>query len=280
MTALTLLTSYPKSGNTWVRAVLDSVQRGGGAIDINANLAGTSVAAARHLFDRTMGLEASDLTEEEITGAQPLLWPLIAQGGADPCMIKVHDALVPPRPGVEPLFSSSVVAAVVYVARDPRDVAVSFAHHFGTSADDAITWMADPATTLDSIRGWLPKHLPQLVSSWSRHVESWLDTPGLRLHLMRYEDMRTDPQAAFAAVIRFLGLEADASTVARAVAAARFEALRAQEEAAGFLEREPHMDCFFRRGIVGGWRDSLTPAQAERIVCDHGAMMRRLGYLS
>lgn len=278
MTGYILLASYPKSGNTWVRAVLDSLLRGGGAVDINADLAGTSNAADRHAFDRAMGVAASDLTEDEILQARPLLWSLIAAGDGRPPMIKIHDALAPPRPGTDPLFPISAIAAVVYVARDPRDVAVSFAHHFATSIDDAIAWMADPTTTLDRVGGALPEQLPQFLSSWSRHVESWLDAPGFRRHLMRYEDLHANPQTTVAAIAAFLGLGVDAATVAGAVAATGFERLRAQEDASGFREREAHMDRFFRRGIAGGWQDNLTAAQAERIVADHWPVMRRLGY--
>jgi hypothetical protein len=274
-----LLSSYPKSGNTWVRAVLDSASRGGGAIDLNGTLRGIAIAASRHDFDRRMGLEASDLTEAEIVAARPLLWELLLRDKPDRSVIKVHDALPDPQGGATPVFPAGVIGAIVYVVRDPRDVAVSFAHHFGVSLDDAVTWMADATTTLDSIGRALPEHLPQTLSSWSRHVEGWLDAPGLNRHLMRYEDMCADPETSFGALLRFLGFDAAPELVARAVGAARFETLRRQEEATGFQERAVQMDRFFRRGVAGGWRDSLTPAQAERIVRDHGAAMRRLGYL-
>ena len=279
MTKFILLASYPKSGNTWVRAVLDSLMRGGAEVDINAELAGTTNAADRRAFDREMGVEASDLTEDEINRARPLLWPLIKASDGRAPMIKIHDSMIPPGPGYSPLFPVEAIAAAIYVARDPRDVAVSFAHHFGTSIDEAITWMADATTTLDRVEDSLPSQLPQFLSSWSRHVESWLDCPGLPLHLTRYEDLSSDPLLAVTAFANFLGLEADGAAVAAAVAATRFDTLRAQENAAGFREREPHMDRFFRRGIAGGWRDSLTPAQAARIEADHGAVMGRLGYL-
>ena len=275
-----LLSSYPKSGNTWVRAVLDSAARGGGAIDLNATLRGITIAASRYDFDQRMGLEASDLTEAEIVAARPLLWELLLQTKPDRSVIKVHDAFPGPQDGAPSVFPAGVIAAIVYVARDPRDVAVSFAHHFAVRLDDAIAWMADPTTTLDSIGGALPEHLPQTLSSWSRHVEGCLDAPGLNRHLMRYEDMCAAPEATFGAMLRFLGFDAEPGLVARAVGAARFETLRGQEDAVGFGERAAQMDRFFRRGVAGGWRDSLTPAQADRIVSDHGAVMRRLGYLS
>ena len=39
------------------------------------------------------------------------------------------------------------------------------------------------------------------------------------------------------------------------------------------------MAAFFREGKAGNWRQTLTALQVARIVGDHGAVMRRFGYL-
>jgi hypothetical protein len=279
MVTLTLLCSYPKSGNTWVRTVIDSLSRGGAEVDINDNPGSVITAAGRLLFDYCLGVEASDLTDTEIVLARAGLWETLASEDGDPLLIKVHDALLAPVEGGELPFPTASIGSVVYVLRDPRDVAVSFAHHFGTSIDAAITWMADIDATLDRTLGWLPAQLPQLLSSWSRHVESWIDAPGLRLHIVRYEDMHADPEGTAAAIAGFLGMPADPVTVRSAIAASSFDRLRMQEDDAGFRERDNRTERFFRRGLAGGWRDTLTIAQATRIARDHGSMMQRMGYL-
>jgi hypothetical protein len=164
------------------------------------------------------------------------------------------------------------------VVRDPRDVAVSCAHHFGVDLDSVVAWMGNNDAFLDSATEWLPVQLPQFLASWSRHVESWLDAPDLRLHLVRYEDMQEAPESVFADIARFLKIPFDCQSITKAVAAARFDKLRGQEDEAGFAEREPGAVRFFRRGIVGAWRDELSAGQAARIVRDHAEVMERLGY--
>jgi aryl sulfotransferase len=110
-------------------------------------------------------------------------------------------------------------------------------------------------------------------------VVSWLDAP-LDVHTVRYEDMLADPEACLGAAARFLGIEADAATVARAVGAVSFERLAEQERAAGgFREALRPGQTFFRQGRAGAWREALPDALARRIEADHGAVMRRLGYL-
>ena len=53
-----------------------------------------------------------------------------------------------------------------------------------------------------------------------------------------------------------------------------------QEQIKGFQEKPKKMGNFFRKGKVGSWREELSPAQAERIIQDHGKVMRKFGYLA
>ena len=120
---------------------------------------------------------------------------------------------------------------MIYLVRDPRDVAVSFAHHLSKSIDQAITMMADPQAMMVSERKRQTTHLPQFLYSWSGHVKSWLDAPGIRRLVLRYEDMVAHPEGCFGNAARFLGMESPPSMVAAAMEAIRFEKLSAAEPA-------------------------------------------------
>lgn len=279
MTGFFWLASYPKSGNTWLRLALSSVQNGGAPVDFSGENDLAPIAGSRRLFDAFLGLESSDLTQQEILCLRPRLYELQAAEATDPLYNKVHDAWHLTPTG-EPLFPPAVTLGSVYILRDPRDVAVSFAAHQSNTIDQTITQMADPTTLLSRQIKRLPDQLPQFLGSWSFHVTSWLATSMPRPPLLlRYEDMLADPGQMLHRVLAYLGWQVPEAVIDRAVAATGFTALRAAEEAHGFREKPGKTDRFFRRGIAGGWRDSLTDAQRARIETDHGDVMRRFGYL-
>ncbi len=277
MTGIVWLASYPKSGNTWLRLFLTSLAAGGKPVDINRQDLFAPQAYGRSFFAAALDVEASDLTQSEIEAVQPYLCRQDVAEAPLPLFRKTHDAWRTNAAG-EPLFPAETTAAAIYIVRDPRDVAVSLAHHIGKETDWIIDFMADPDAMLSQQKHRLLLQMPVHLSSWSRHVESWLDSPGLNFLRLRYEDMLATPESTLAAAARFAHLPVQPDSLAEALAACQFETLRAQEDMNGFRERPPEMERFFRRGKAGGWCDSLTPAQAARIERDHGAVMARLGY--
>lgn len=276
------LAAYPKSGNTWMRILLTNYLRNGDeAADINS-LDGGPIASARQVFDDHVGIEASDLTQDEIERYRPFVYEALSaqaeQAGRGPLLLKVHDAYTQTPYGY-PLFPPAATAGVLYLVRNPLDVAVSLSHHGGNALARVVKSMGKPDAGLVATHDALPGQLHQKLLSWSQHVASWLDAPGLRVHIVRYEDLLADPIGGFSAVIRFCGLADDRERIAKAVEFSTFERLQAQEATSGFQERLPQAtDRFFRRGQAGSWRAELAPALAAKLIADHRAMMERLGY--
>jgi hypothetical protein len=280
MSSIVWLASYPKSGNTWLRIFLANLL-GRGEFKLNDVLRslddGLGIASNRELFDEMAGLPSSELLPEEIDLLRPRVYDAIAAEYTEPLYLKVHDAWL--APGGEPLMPLEATRAAVYIVRNPLDVAVSFAFHRAANFDDTIAVMADPAFTFGRSPAGLPAQLHQRLLSWSGHVSSWLDAPGLKPHAMRYEDMVMRPFETFTAAVRFLKLADDEAAIRRAIDASRFDRLRDEEDQTGFVEKPRKAARFFREGQVGDWRSHLSPDQARRIIDDHRDVMRRLGYL-
>ena len=273
------LASYPKSGNTWMRIALITLRGGGKEIDLSnlRNNIGIFLAM-RHRLDMALDIDSSDLSPEEAWLLRPKIYGLIDTQGRDKTIWKIHDCWERTVDG-EALFPAEATAAPIYLVRDPRDVAASFAHHFDVDIDKAIALMADRDYSVAAKIASSHVHLPQHYSSWSGHVTSWLDQSGLNPLLIRYEDMIADFAAVLRLVSAALGWNSSEAAIQATIAATRFDRLRQQEKAGNFSESLQDGRLFFRRGIAGGWRDTLSPAQAARIERDHGEVMHRLGYL-
>ncbi|MDQ0301115.1 sulfotransferase domain-containing protein [Ancylobacter polymorphus] len=277
MSGLTLIASYPKSGNTWLRAFLASHLRGGQPIDLNVDLARIANLSARILQDRHAGLEHADLTPQEVALLRPLTSRRVAHDQPD--FYKTHDCNFVPPGAREPAIPADAINRVVYIVRDPRDVAISLAHHFGWSVAASVERMADSAFRMGRSSPCLNMNVEQWVSSWSAHVESWLDAAGLRLLPLRYEDLLADPLQRFTELCRFLDLDDTRQAVSRSLEASSFSVLASQEARTGFRERHRASNApFFRAGGAGGWRSGLAPELAERLAADQGRVMARLAY--
>ncbi|MET4700008.1 aryl sulfotransferase [Constrictibacter sp. MBR-5] len=273
------LASYPKSGNTWMRIALGALRDGEAAFDLARMTNNIGIfLAMRHRLDMALDIDSSDLSAEEVHLLRPKIYGLIDTQGRQTTIWKIHDCWMRTADG-EALFPSDVTAATIYLVRDPRDVAASFAHHFEVDIDRAIDLMADPAYRVAAKANSAHFHLPQHYSTWRNHVLSWLDDSGHDPLTIRYEDMVADLASTLKRVCATLGWSSSDAAIEAAVAATRFDRLRAEESAGKFPESLRGDRPFFRRGIAGGWRDTLTPAQATRIERDHGDVMARLGYL-
>ncbi len=275
MGKLLWIASFPKSGNTWIRAFLANYLTDSETpVDINT-LPNFALGDMRiEPYERVAGRPAADLTAEEIDRLRPAVHRAIADAQPGVVFVKTHAILA--TAGGTPLITPEVTFAAIYIVRNPLDVAVSFADHYGLTPAEGARAICFSGLAIDPRAGQVKQHL----SDWSSHVRSWLAAEGLKRHLVRYEDLSTAPLPQFTRVVEFLGLTPDRDRVGRAVRNASFRALARQERERGFRERSRHSRRFFRSGSVGNWHKVLQPQDVELIVRSHGPMMRELGYVA
>ena len=277
MTGIYWIASYPRSGNTWLRLMLQSCLEDGAPVSINSLWLGRIYAQSRPWFDEAIGVPAADLTASEMFAwRSAALRDQVARRGR-PLYAKTHDARVR-LPNGEMLIPPDVTLGAVYLVRDPRDVALSLSRYLNCTVDDAIEIMGKADAQMGRCETQLLCQLPGYLSSWSLNAQSWLAESPFPLAVMRYEDLRADPGSALAGILLNLGVKPVDAVVRAAVETTRLEAFQAQEKVSGFRDNFGH-GRFFGDGMAGGWRSQLTRQQAARLEADHGAVMRRLGYL-
>jgi hypothetical protein len=274
MGAIIWLASYPKSGNTWLRAFLHNLLRNPQeGYDINRLDDFTLSESAYGWYRMIDSRPVEEYSTAEVAGMRPKVHRHLTTVFPDSIFVKTHCAVMEDH-GF-PTVTFEVTAGAVYVVRNPLDVAISYAHHIGTSVEDAITYMAKS-------RAMSPpghNHVHELLGSWSEHVESWTAKQSRALHVVRYEDMLDRPQSAFGGIARFLGLKPPRDRLERAIARSSFKVLQEKERRHGFKEKSEKAERFFRDGTSGQWRKALTKEQVARVAAAHSEQMQRFGYL-
>ncbi|MEM7744350.1 MAG: sulfotransferase domain-containing protein [Pseudomonadota bacterium] len=267
------LASYPKSGNTWLRAFLANY------------LFDTDGPATFEHVQRVSSGDCSRPSYEELARGNPDdLKPgpfvklrhqhlgRIAGNGAPVNFVKTH---APYRQlSGQPLIPPWLTRSAIYMIRHPLDMLVSYADHWGVDHGHAARMIADKRNAV----GPSPKTVAQYLGNWSDHVKSWRDTRDIPVLVIRYEDMLADPHAAFTQVLDHMQAPIDGAVLDQAIKHASFESLVASEAAGGFPERGPHQTRFFREGRTGTGREVLPPEIVDKVLSDHRSVMEKHGY--
>lgn len=156
---------------------------------------------------------------------------------------------------------------VLFMYRDPRDIVLSIAHHWGLTHNDAICYMADGTFPIafgggyrPFMRAWLSAQFPILTTS--------------------YEFLSDGTEAEIARILSILGIDVPSEHIAACVERQSFAARKAWTERNG--DTLPYGKAFqmhfLRRGQVGTWRDELPRNYWPRIEVEWGGLMRLLGY--
>jgi len=273
------LSSYPKSGNTWVRAFIANLcHEDSEPVDINRLNTG-DIASSRQWVESALNFDIHELTHDEIDRLRPQAYLCLSQKMTQPLCVKIHDAYTL-LPDGTPLVPAEASRGALCIVRNPLDVAVSFAHHCNCSIDLAIEHMGNPDYAFaDGIHKSYPQ-LRQKLLTWSEHVNSWLDADAIPCLWVKYEDMKFYSCETFTRIARFLRLNHSPEAIQNALDNCDIKRLQAQEAEAPFRERRFDAPSFFRKGITGDWKTALSKGQVNKVIADHGEVMTRLGYLN
>jgi len=224
--------SYPRSGSTWLRFMLLEV------------LSGEASG-----FSRTN--EMLPDVGKHSTGARVL------PGGGR--LIKTHE---PFRPEYK---------KAVYLARDPRDVALSeFAYQkaLGFAGDEFNVYLRR------FLRGEVNP-----FGSWINHATGWMeagDSGRSEVLLVCFEELKRNPVQELSRIAEFLGMPVQTARICEAVANNSMDKMRQKERADP--QRASAKGKFIRSGSAGGWRDVFTEEQCQLVQQCAGNIMARLGY--
>jgi len=268
------LASYPKSGNTWLRAIVDRIVRPERPFDLNA--LGETAPAFSGLTERFIakhGVEVPVSAPGEVRRYWAAAQHAICSSSEQEIFLKTHNVAAKFDCGYFP--DPNLTKSVVYIVRDPRDVAISFAYHYRHPLGLAVA-----ALCTSSAFNFKPQQIgrTELLTSWGEHVAGWTALQRFPLLVLRYEDLSVDAEAGVRRVAGFLGKQVSEKQVNDIVAATSFEQLRRQEAERGFREAV-RARGFFRAGRAQQWREVSDQSVFQPLLDRFSRLMRRYGYL-
>ena len=287
------ISSYPKSGNTLIRAILTGLffsDDGKVSFQDMRNIA---------LFETTRRLNfIKSINKEDFYNLGDLrtlskYWQKIqvnqelkiTKGFG---FLKTHSCLVSIKNNL--FTSKDITKGYIYVIRDPRDLCISWAKHSNYSIDQSIDFLCNSLSVLKWINkskySIMPKNIfpLQFISSWSEHVKSWtkndIDVPKL---IIKYEELITNKEMVIKKIIKFFnenfGMKISNSDtrLKNILKTTSFTYMKKLEDKNSFDESMP-WSSFFREGKKGQWKDILSKAQQSKIEESLGEYMSLLGY--
>jgi len=275
MKNLVWLASYPKSGNTWLRLLFANyLADSRHPVQINhleRYTTGDSVVRNYQAVSESKSFDP--LNDRLALQLRDSVFRAFSENGASVNLVKTH--CKNKRVDGIRLIPARFTRSAVYVVRNPLDMLLSYADHYKLTPKQAAGDIANPHSTI------LPgsASVRQFTGNWSDHVRSWTKNPKFPVTIVRYEDLLADPQEAFERVIAAVGVPADSARVARAVKASSFAEAQRQEDAAGFTEKAPHSEKFFRSGKAGEGQRLLPDDVIASIRNEHRETMTQFGYL-
>ncbi|XP_027126402.1 cytosolic sulfotransferase 7-like isoform X1 [Coffea arabica] len=249
-----LLSSLPKSGTTWLKSLMVSI------MDNHAARTFNNINDAKDQYD----LLEENFPHDLIPCMESRIFnPLRASENptlkAQP---RLHHTHVPYSMLSESAKNSG--CKIVYIARDPKDVLVSL-WYFVNSAKKPEEEPYPMEDAFDSfckgVHAFGPFH-DHVLGYWKES----LARPD-KILCLRYEDMKMNPRGEVTKLASFLGRPfINDDEVDRIISRCSLERLKGmQVNKEGRADSGLPKSSFFRRGVVGDWKNHLTPEMKERL---------------
>jgi len=260
------IASYPKSGNTWLRAIISALETDG---KFNLN-------AFEKIFPFPPQSVFKKLTKntnniQEIKKYWIKAQDLINLDGKTK-FIKTHN-LNCEIDGYRFTDMKNTLGAI-YIVRDPRNVLISLSHFFDESLEESKKKLMKQLIYSGE------KEVITPVGSWSQNYNSWKKMPNL--HLVKYENLLENTYEEIEKIILFLKKINNFNKkidINKIIETTSFDKLKSLEQNKILNLKVKEDRNFFNLGKKNIWQNHLKKEIVNDINEKYEIEMRELGYL-
>ena len=260
------ISSYPKSGNTYLRSFLSSYYYSKeGNFDFNLLLNINQFPASR--YSDVKSYTYFDTAKNWINNQKKFFTK------DKLFFLKTHNSLQEYL-GYRFTKSSETLGAI-YIVRDPRNVITSMCNHYSMSFNEMYNKMVDENASLSikDSEGDLSNF--SFLGSWSNHYKSWKNNFEFKTLFIKYEDLEENAYEEFWKILTFIEeLTGKYEPINKrkfenSINSTNFSSLKQKEKLHGFKEsptfKKVDKTNFFNLGFKNKWQLKLPEEISSKI---------------
>ena len=270
--------SYPKSGNTWIRAIIASlIYSEDGIFNFNLLKKVGQFPRRDHFKELTDDFtDLNNLSKYWITAQEKINFDGKLR------IFKTHNGNY--NFSENDFTNKKNTLGVIYIVRDPRNIISSLSNHYQHDFKFSTDFLLNEKRFLSNKdpNYKTEENIITLLGSWKNHYNSWKITSNLLL--IRYEDLILDVKSQVNRLSNFLKKFAYFHTneikINNIIETTSFELLKKKEENEGFEEAVNSKIKFFNSGPKSNWKNIVDEKLIHKIEKSFEKEMKELNYLS